>query len=227
MANDLNDRLKQVIEKQGLSLDAASRQAGMERSYFSKLFDGAIGHPRVDTVRKIAQAFGVSAEWLMNGGDLPPPVDVRNYGPGSTPPVPRRDEMPNDVPVMGTAAGNHLRGAFKLGSDPVDWVRRPPALTRNKDAYALYVEGTSMEPQYFSGDLIFVNPNRPARIGDIVVVQVADSEDGVEGTLGIYKKRTETAVVIGKRNPVADVEIKRNGRMEIHKVLSNNELYGI
>jgi SOS-response transcriptional repressor LexA len=228
MADDLNSRLKQVIENKGLSLDAASRQAGMERSYFSKLFDGAIGHPRIDTVRKIAQGLGVSPDWLMNGvGDLPPPVDVRNHGPGSTPLMPHRDEMPNDMPVMGTAAGNHLRGAFKLGSDAVDYVRRPPALMRNKDAYALYVEGSSMEPQFFSGDLIFVNPNRPARLGDVVVIQLIDDDGGVEGTLGIFKKRTETSVVIGKRNPAADVEIKRTARMEIHKVLSNNELFGI
>lgn len=226
MSETIHDRVQQLIEARGVSTREAERMSGLGDGTISKILKNRDQYPHARTVGAIAKAFGVTEYWLSSGADAPAP-DVRGYGPGSAPPIPTRDEMPNDVPVMGTAAGSHLRGAFKLGSDPVDWVRRPPALMRNKDAYALYVENTSMEPQYFAGDLIFVNPTRPARIGDIVVVQVVDDDGGSEGTLGIFLKRTETVVVIGKRNPPAEVEIKRTATIRVHKVMSNNELFGI
>jgi SOS-response transcriptional repressor LexA len=147
---------------------------------------------------------------------------------GATPALPARVDMPLDVPVMGTAAGSHLKGAFQFEGGIVDYVRRPPALVGAKEIYGLYVEGTSMEPQYFPGDLIYLHPHRPARIGDIVVVQCRNGEHAPEeATLGIYRRKTERAIVIGKRNPAAEIEIPRERVTAIHRVLTTNELFGV
>lgn len=227
MNDDLKERLKQVIERKGLSWDAASKQAGMERSYFSKLFDGAIGNPRLDTIQKIARNLDVSPDWLVNGVESAPLIDVRSHGPGSHPPAPRPDDMPNNIPVMGTAAGNHTRGAFKLGGDPVDYARRPPALVGAKDVYALYVEGESMVPQFWPADLVFVHPHKPVRVNDPVVVQTSYNEGEIEGTIGIYLRRDEQWVTIAKHNPKAEVKIRRGNDLKVHKILTNNELFGI
>jgi phage repressor protein C with HTH and peptisase S24 domain len=136
--------------------------------------------------------------------------------------------MPLDVPVMGTAAGSHLRGAFQFEGGIVDYVRRPPALVGAKEIYGLYVEGSSMEPQYFPGDLIYVHPHRPPRTGDIVVVQCRNGEHAQgEATLGIYRRKTEKAFVIGKRNPPAEIEIAREHVTSVHRVLTVNELFGV
>ncbi len=129
---------------------------------------------------------------------------------------------------MGTAAGSHLRGAFQIETAVIDYVRRPPSLATARDIYALYVEGTSMEPQFNPGDLVYIHPHKPPRLGDAIVVQARNAEhDPVEATIGIFRKRTESAVVIGKHNPKADVELPRPFVVAIHKVLTANEIYGV
>ena len=183
--------------------------------------------PRMDTLAVLAPVLETTAAWLMYGvdtptltGDATPAVQA--------PPLPARNTMPLDVPVMGTAAGSLARGAFQLEGGVVDYVRRPPALIGARDIYALYVEGSSMEPQYFPGDLIYVNPHKPPRIGDIVVVQCRNGEHTPEeASLGIYRKRTERAITIGKRNPVAEIDLSRDHVKEIHRVLTTNELFGV
>ena len=96
-----------------------------------------------------------------------------------------------------------------------------------RDIYALYVEGSSMEPQYFPGDLVYVHPHKPPRLGDVIVVQSAITDVEVEATLGVYVKRTEQHLTILKRNPVAEVQLKREAIRAIHKVLTVNELFGV
>lgn len=180
---------------------------------------------------RLAPHLGVTAAELMFSSSeeraVAATVSASSRGQGSMPQFPYRDSMEKDVPVLGTAAGSHIKGAFKLGSDVIDYVRRPAALKGAKDVYSLYVEGSSMEPQYFPGDLVFVNPNRPPRTGDIVIVQIKDSEDGVEGSIGILVKYSDTVVVLGKRNPPGEIQIKRSNGSTVHKVLSNNELFGV
>ncbi len=173
-----------------------------------KILDGTTRNPRIDTIQKLAVALETSPEWLMgtsnetnaeaNGSD---DADKKSAA-VSAPEFPVRHSMPLDVPVMGTAAGSLLRGAFQLEGGIVDYARRPPALTEARDIYALYVEGSSMEPQYFPGDLIYVSPHKPARPGDIVVVQCRNGEYDIhEATLGVYRKKSAEGVVIAKRNP--------------------------
>jgi phage repressor protein C with HTH and peptisase S24 domain len=143
--------------------------------------------------------------------------------------APALASMPANVPVMGTAAGSLLRGAFALNvATVVDWVRRPPGLHGAGSAYALYIEGTSMEPKFQQGDLVFVHPQRPPRIGDIVIVQCQiGPNEPVEASIGTLKRRTEKAVTIGKLNPVADIDLKRETVIAVHKVLSMNDLFGV
>lgn len=137
--------------------------------------------------------------------------------------------MPANVPVMGTAAGSHLRGAFALNTSTiVDYVRRPPALAGAGNAYALYIEGSSMEPRYHPGELVFVHPDRPARMGDAVIVQVQiGPNQPIEATIGTLMRRTERFITIGKLNPAADVDLKRETVIAVHKVLSLNDLFGV
>lgn len=242
--NELHERIKSRILELEISEEAASLRMGSDRSYFRKLFDRPNSHPRADTLLKIAMALETDVSWLTSGspagkteaalteeaysaymGSLPSPAAMLG---NKTPALPARVEMPLDVPVMGTAAGSHLRGAFQFEGGIVDYVRRPPALNGAREIYGLYVEGTSMEPQYFPGDLIYVHPRRPARLGDIVVVQCRNGEHAPdEATLGVYRRKTERAIVIGKHNPAAEVEIPSERVTAIHRVLTTNELFGV
>lgn len=227
-------KLTKLIEDAGISVLEAERRCGLANGTLRKLLKTEGQQPTGKTLAAIAKGFGVPAAWLLDTTslDLPVPLatavpDVRNYGPGSTPPFPSRDDMANDIPVRGTAAGSHTRGAFQLTTDVIDYVRRPPALIGARDIYALYVEGESMAPQYSPGDIIFVNPNKPVRVGDPVVVQTSYVDGEYEGTIGLYLRRDETWITIGKHNPQAEVKIRRGNSTVVHKVLTNNEIFGI
>lgn len=225
----LIERLNLLLEQSNMSAQRLSVEATGAKDTVRKILDGTTKNPRIDTLIKLAAVLGTTPQYLM-GDDLAgaAPTATPNGKGSSTPEMPARTTMPLDVPVMGTAAGSHLRGAFQLEGGVVDYVRRPPALSGARDIYALYVEGASMEPQYFAGDLIYINPHKPPRTGDIIVVQCKNSDHGsTEATLGIFRKTTEKAVVIGKRNPAAEIEIARETVKSIHKVLSTNELFGV
>lgn len=211
------ENIKKRIDELGLTREGAALQCGLTRDYFRKLFERPHASPRGVTLAKIARGLETTPEALMGATTPPRPA------PSSLDAI-----MPYDVKVMGTAAGSHIRGAFQLTPGPVDIVRRPPALLGAPDVYALYVEGTSMEPKYLPGDLIYVHPRKPPRAGDPVVVQCFDGgESEIAAMVGIFVKWTPTHLHIAKYNPQSNVEILRETVKAVHKVLSTNELFGV
>ncbi|MGZ2475017.1 phage repressor protein C with HTH and peptisase S24 domain [Sinorhizobium medicae] len=233
MTETIHDRIKERLRIMDLSPQAASMKAGLSKDTLRKLLANRDQLPTGKTLSTLAPALEVSEQWLLTGQDSGPsqPVQPQQEVRVANIELPTNSAMPKDVPVLGTAAGSHHRGAFQLTSDAIDYVRRPPALMGTKDIYSLYVEGSSMEPQYWQGDLVYVHPHKPARSGDAVVVQcrIGDEEpDGtVEATIGLYVRRTGEALIIRKHNPPAEIEIKNEAIISYHKVLTMNELFGI
>lgn len=227
MSESVHDRIRQRLADLGLSPEAAAKKANLSRDYLRKMFSREGMSPRGSTLEALAGALQVSPAWLLSGEEPASP----QKRPGELRPAPveapDRNRMPNDVPVHGTAAASHLRGAFQLEPGIVDWVRRPPALTGAGNAYALYIEGSSMEPRYQAGDLIFVHPNRPPKAGDTVIVQVEVADNEVEASIGYLRRRTAEHVVLGKLNPEAEVQLPRATVKAIHRVLTINELFGV
>lgn len=240
MSNDLTETIQKRLAQLRMSPEEASRRAGLDKSYLRKMFERG-SHPRRDTLGALAEALQLPVEALVSKAPLPeiavgiipersgqaagifPQPELRSST--VSPPLPH--DMPQNVPVMGTAAGAFTRGAFQLEGGVIDYVRRPPAMDGAKNLYALYIEGSSMEPRFFPGDLVFVHPDRPPRTGDPVVVQVKLEEDRIEATIGHLEKRTPTELVIGKLNPAAHVKLKRDTVHAVHRVLTMNELFGI
>lgn len=226
MSQTIHDRIRERVAELGLNPSSASQKAGLSKDALRKLLSNPDQMPTGKTLTGLAKALEVSEQWILTGSEASSPSrpDVR----AASSEMPLRHQMPNDVPVLGTAAGSHLRGAFQISSDPVDYVRRPPSLMNARNIYSLYVEGSSMEPQYNPGDLIYVHPDRPPRPGDAVVVQCQLTSEGqMEATLGIYMRRTAEALIIKKHNPQAEVEISRGIIISMHKVLTTNEIFGV
>jgi phage repressor protein C with HTH and peptisase S24 domain len=228
------ERVNQRISELGISHEAASRAAGKDKTYLRKTLarDGAI--PKLDTLESLAVALEVSSDWLLGrtealepriGRGAPLPSDVRL----ADIPAPSRNGMPADIPVMGTAAGSLSSGAFQFEGGVIDYVRRPPALSGARDIYALYVEGSSMEPRYFPGELVYVNPHKPPRIGDTVIVQEGSGEtSSIAASIGVLHKRANGTVILRKYNPAgAEITIQQNCISAIHRVLTPNELFGV
>jgi phage repressor protein C with HTH and peptisase S24 domain len=232
MRSTFKEKFEKLLSDKGLSVAQAERMSALGSGTLRKLLSNPNQSPNSRTLTAIAKGLNVTEASLLPDTDEPeddqiaasPLPDARIAKMTSTP---NMFELPKDVEVRGTAAGSHLRGAFQFSGETIEYVRRPPALIGVRDVYALYVEGSSMEPQFFPGDLVYIHSHRPARFGDPVVIQVkAGSEHEIEGTIGIYLRKTEKHIVIKKHNPPAEVQITRTAGTVIHKIMTTNELFG-
>lgn len=132
---------------------------------------------------------------------------------------------PRLIPNFGLAAGA-IRGNLTMTTEPVEWVPAPRSIATARDAYALTVTGSSMEPRYYAGDVIFVQPNRPPRPGDHIVIQET-LNGGVAVSIKRFDKMTESHLVTVQYNPLAEVKFSRAQIMAIHRVLTTNEVSGV
>ena len=78
------------------------------------------------------------------------------------------------IRVIGWA---HAGEAASYEEIPGDWQRTVPTECQDPDAFAVQLEGDSMEPKFTDGDVLVVQPNEQPYSGCYVVARFAD--DGV------------------------------------------------
>ncbi|MGP1458157.1 MAG: helix-turn-helix domain-containing protein [Treponema sp.] len=66
---NFKDRLREEIEYKGLLVKEISSQVGISNSTFLSYIDSRAVLPNVETAVKIAQALGVTVEYLVTGSD--------------------------------------------------------------------------------------------------------------------------------------------------------------
>lgn len=218
--DEVHERMRQQLDAVGLTPNAASVAAGLDKSYLRKLFERPGSRPNASSSRKLSPILRMSIEELA-GGNLP--GDLRTHRPINEPNV-SRDSLP-PIPVRGTVAGSHESGAFQFDGSDIEYIDRYPALADRPKVYALYVEGDSMAPEHKPGAIRFVDPSVLPRVGDTVVVTVMDPDRGLFAVLGHLVRRGD-AVVIGKLNPPQEIEYPKLLIHTIHHVMTDNELAG-
>jgi phage repressor protein C with HTH and peptisase S24 domain len=220
--DDWFGRLKEAIADDGRAAKTISLAAGLGQNFVQQML-AREQPPKQASLDKLLDVLGPEAAAKVRGTPLPRASEVREAD------VPMPYGMKKDVPVLGTAAGSDFgKGAFQLSSDPVDYVRRPPGLLATKDVYALYVEGESMSPKFDAGDLIYVNPNRPIRPGDYVVIQEPVDGDTIRGFVKLFEKRAGDWYVVRQFNPPAEMRFPaKDNAVKLHRVLTTADLMGV
>lgn len=72
----------------------------------------------------------------------------------------------------------------------------------------LYVEDDSMSLKHLAGELVFVPPERPVRIGASIVLQYKKAEEDYSEEISrILHKHDTASVEVEKLNPAAFVKI--------------------
>ncbi len=169
-----HQRLRLAREQAGFAQPSdAARAMGIEEPTYLGHENGSPGLSRA--AARYARFFGVSLDWLIDGRG--PLMLARSPEPAPAAP-PRNAELGGPVrfgariPAYGQAVGGR-DGEFILNGNRIVDILAPPSLAGVPDAYAVYVVGDSMEPRYFAGEAVFVNPRLPVRRGDFVVAQIA------------------------------------------------------
>lgn len=140
--------------------------------------------------------------------------------------VSRRNDMPEDLPVFGTALGGSDGGTeFIMNGQAALYVRRPEKLAGRDDVFALYVQGDSMEPRFFEGELIICETNRPPSVGDFVVVEMKEAVDGFRvAYLKRLAGRSGGKLRLKQYNPDKVLELEMDAVHQVVRVLNTHDL---
>lgn len=143
--------------------------------------------------------------------------------------VPLVSTMAKDVPVLGTAVGGD-DAEFEMNGQIIDYVRRPPGIEHARDVFAIFVVGSSMEPRFEEGEMVYVNPRRVPRIGDYVLVELHGKDDGDCGRCLIKRlvKRSPAGLVLEQFNPPRDdLQYSASEIKAVHRIMPWTEVLGI
>ena len=114
--------------------------------------------PDFDTMRRLADVFSVSVDYLMGRDE-----DPRHLGK----PIPSRKG--HRIPVLGDVAAGIPIDAIE---DILDYEDIDEDLARTGEFFALRIRGQSMEPRMMEGDVVIIRQQETAETGDTVVVSV-------------------------------------------------------
>lgn len=201
----------------------------------SRVYEMLAGKRRLqqDEISRTALFLGIAESRIvavLGGQPDPGPAIESNvqFAPTATAPSARAD-MAKDVPVFGTGMGGNGDADFELNGQIIDYVRRPPRLEGRSDVFAIYVQGSSMSPWRESGELAYVERNRPPRSGDYVVIEFEANEFNVRPAL--IKKLvaiTPGRIKLLQYNPPKSIEIDRlKRRYQLYRVIDWTELMGV
>jgi phage repressor protein C with HTH and peptisase S24 domain len=168
------------VAELGLSLSELSLKVGKNHAYFQQYVKRGVPTRLPEEVRgRVAEILGIDERILKE-----PSSSSLEFFKVSTEhrSVTRGTAW---IPVYGHAMGGK-DGEFILSGNQVSEVLAPPSLSHVPDAYAVYVVGDSMEPRYYAGETVFVNPRLPISRGAFVVAQISK---GHEAEARAYVKR--------------------------------------
>lgn len=163
----------------------------------------------------LADYLGVN-ETELRPSDAPPKVEdkprdsIADVVKISAPPLGNRD-----LPVLGTMVGGN-NGDFYMNGQAHAYVVRPENLRTVTDAYAVYIQGDSMEPAAYAGQIAYVHPHKPPTTNNLVVIELQSGAAFIKQ----YVKRTATRLIARELQPqVREITFELSEVKNIHRIV--------
>ena len=218
----LRNRIKELRLARQWSLEKLGERADTTRQQIYKLENGELRLSQ-EWMERLAKAFGDG----VRPADLLPDADVKK------PPTPTSRDLvassghsaltfedrefrsgPRDLPILGYVKAGQV-GLFIDQGERQGVTVRPEALRDVRTAYAVRVHDTSMSPAFEPGYVLHVDPTRPIRAGDNVVIQTVDGQAFIKRLV----RRTERVIICEQFNPREPMEFKPTKVKAIHMVV--------
>lgn len=162
--SDIWHAIDRLAARYGLSPSGLARRAGLDPTTFNKskriTREGKRRWPSTESIAKILDATGAPLGEFIDG------IGTQD-----------RSALAQRIPVIGYAQAGS-QGYFDDAGYPAGtgWDEVLFPHVGDPKAYALEINGDSMEPVYRDGDTIVVAPNASIRRGDRVVVKTTGGE---------------------------------------------------
>ena len=222
--DDLARWLPERIARAKTNFRDVSRAAGLGDGAVRDIIGGKSRKPRYDTLLAIAKVLACRVEDLYQDPlpkpeaadeQFPPhdgPIDI---APGSHVEIAGRlPSLIRDLPVLGQAKAGYT-GIFIGNGEPMMLTDRPPNLVGVRNAFAVYVRGESMEPRYFDGELVMINPMKPVRRGNFVLIELMNREAFIKR----FVKRSDDFVTVEQYNPVSTIDYPAATVRHVYRVV--------
>jgi phage repressor protein C with HTH and peptisase S24 domain len=216
--------LAKAMAAKGLTDTALARLVGKAQAQIWRFRTGERALTRT-WAELLSPHLGLSPQELLfnASGSVPETPAPR---PSAPPPLLHRVEWPefsdNRIPVLGKAVGGS-DGKFMFNGEPIEYVARPPALGNVSTAYCVYVDGESMEPRYFAGELVYVHTGRPPRAREFVVVELHPEEhgDAASGFVKQFVRWAGDTLVVSQLNPAKEIKIAKARVKGLHPIVGS------
>lgn len=208
------------VAELGLSLSELSLKVGKNHAYFQQFVKRGVPNRLPEEVRgRVAEILGVEERLLK---DLSMPIGPRIHE--------LRTELVNLprgggwIPVYGQAVGGK-DDEVVLNGNEVFQVLAPPILSHVPNAYAVYVVGDSMEPRYFAGEAVFVNPRLPIVRGSFVVAQISKGQQAEHPRAYIKRFLSQDAkrLRLEQFNPKKIFEFSMSTVVAVHRIVLSGD----
>ncbi|MGI3901269.1 MAG: XRE family transcriptional regulator [Janthinobacterium lividum] len=253
MENALGDLLRSAREAKSLTQAQVGGHVGITYSAVGQYESGTIKKPRPDRLKAIAdlleidsdllnkrliESYGISlasgADALSDNTQQKPTRTKRITSANISSDVELARDAPDistlggarNVPEHGIAVGGE-DDDFTLNGEVIDYHSRPTGLAK-RDVFVVRVKGTSMEPRFREGHLLYVERKRQPGAGDDAVVELHPEEEDGAGRAFIKElvSKGMATVVVRQFNPAKEITYPRERVKALYRVVPNNELFG-
>ena len=213
-------RLAQEIESRGLEMKEISLAAGLGDTYVRDALKR--GRGKFENLRKVAVALGRSPDWLIDMVDEPTRLEVTLLPPNVSGRVLLTRSKAPPLPLYGHAVAGK-DGNFVLNGELVGTTERPACLLGATEAYGVVVSGDSMVPRFRPGEICMVDPRKPFRKTDDVVVQLEADHPGdpPRGFVKEFVSFSQSTLSLRQHNPPRTIRFSRKIVRTIHLVVGS------
>lgn len=225
----IGNRISKARKLRDLTGLELGKLLGVKQSVISQWETGSRSRPRIDTLKRIAEALDISLDWLTtgdgemeksykNGGATCTAVqpatshlrDLRSLEAQNSTKEGEQDALPGIpgafevrwIPTLGLVPGGP---PFEPSVVPLGMLPVPADVIKHPRAFALRVMGYSMTPIIDDGDIIACEPYEGERLapGAIVVAMVQG-----ESTVKLYSARSGEHLLIAISGPVKPIRLQ-------------------
>lgn len=217
-------RLKELREQAGLTMRAVSDALGWSLTRYQHYEDRyKRKYLPFELARALEEMFvrqGVPAGMVLQLAGIESGQGVAPRVSAAAPrPVNLNAATPQrDLPVN-SAFREGWDGFWFITDEAKEFIERPANLRGVANAFALYADGDGMQPRYFAGELLYVNPNRPITPNCFVAVEYNDGR----GLVRQFLRRTHDAVFLRKLHPDQEIKLPAGDIRRIYRITGSAE----
>ena len=190
------NKIQHLARIRGISISELARRCEMEPHTLRRYARGE-SEPKPDLAVRIAEIFGCM------------PTEVLGLEPLETEPL-------GKIPLYGPVNAGFWDGETAMDK-AVDHIARPSFIMGQSNAYAVFVVGSSMEPRFKPGEILYVDPDVPIRQGADVVVQLNNDGD-LTAVVKTFKSADDRGLRLEQINPAIPILFEKSIVTAVHAV---------